>query len=669
MNNDSPPAEMTRLGRLPGLAADLLIGLLGIWAVYSQVLSATSRNFDFLLSTIWLVPALFLVFALWLLFSNDTTQSNAASNETPKPGTLLGPQWITLALLLGLIATGYLLASRWLLWFGCAGYFAGLIYFAKQASTTAIALRPADLHASNRDLIALLIVILIGVAVTITFSRANADDGYYLNAIVSTLDHSELPLLHFDGLHDDLSRPNHLITQKRQTFEVLIATVAAVTGLTTWAVYYVWSPIFFAIFIGVANWLILKRIAGDHAWQALLATLLTLLVWDGGGRTFGVWSFTMLYPGKVVMLALLIPLIVHYTFELIARQNLRTWILLALAQTAALSFSSSGIYAGALASGLVLLASLSIDKTDFKRILLIGLALLPNLAMLIINWLEIQSTGGLGSEGIAYGPTALFGQNIRGATAFLLLLLLPLLAYLTGSKWAAWLTRYLALSILILFNPLVVDLLGVLAKLLTWRSVWAIPVPALIGFSIVLVNAYRTQSASGTAYQPTYLLPLVAAGLIGLFVFSSQPTIAGGGVFIKPGQAKIDSLQLRIASHIHEVTAEDDLALVPYRVSGVLAGLHKAPNQVAVRPIYIDHMGISLTPEDAAARKEMQRFVTMGSDDPTAWRRVMDEIVSRGVDVVVVVHQPDKPTIEFENALESAGYSRTTFEIVDIWKN
>ena len=96
-----------------------------------------------------------------------------------------------------------------------------------------------------------------------------------------------------------------------------------------------------------------------------------------------------------------------------------------------------------LAVGLALLAGFRFGPGSFRVIALLSAALIPNLLILVLNWIDIQSIGGLGSEGIAFGPMVLFGKTPRGAAAFLGLLLVPLLARSVMPAYTNWLTRYI----------------------------------------------------------------------------------------------------------------------------------------------------------------------------------------------------------------------------------
>jgi hypothetical protein len=659
----------SRFKYIPRLAADMLTALLGIWAIYSQVLSAAGKNFDFLLSTVWLPGLAFVLTGIWLcrnfiaLPFQSAAKSATSDASAPLSKLSANQQWLLIALLIP-VGIGFHFELRWVLWCACAFYLGFLIYW----TGISVPSTPSeDLHASSRDWAALIIFFVIAAAISLIFSRANYDDGYYLNAVVSSIDHSHLALLNFDGMHDDLSMPPHLITQTRQTYEILIATVATLTGLAAWAVYYLWAPVFFTAFIGVANWLLLKRWLGEKAWLAVLVVLAVLVIWDAGGRSFGVWSFTMLYTAKTVLLTVMVPLIIHYTLELIGRQDLRTWLLLFLAQSAALSFSSSGTYVGVIAVGFAVLAGFRFGPGSFRIIALLSAALIPNLLILVLNWVDIQSIGGLGSEGIAFGPMVLFGKTPRGAAAFLGLLLVPLLARSVMPSYTNWLTRYIAVAILLIFNPFVIDMLGGLAKLLTWRVMWALPVPALLAIGVVSVMTKFQASDSGRKSRQVLAIPAVFMCLAIVFIFSGKPTIAGGGVFIALGQPKVVPLTLPVAHYINEITEEEDLVLAPYQIAVVLSGLHNAPYQVAVRPIYIDHMQMYWSPEEAAARKRLQRFVSKGSEDPGQWKWVIQEIDRRSVNVVVLVTATTAKEQDFREALRSRGFILGKDEPVEIW--
>jgi hypothetical protein len=664
-DNGNDPVDEQRIFReLPGFFADTLVVFLGVWAFYSQILSATAASFDVLLDNIW-IPALLVVPLSWWLWAHRPVSVTApAADDIGIPVPLPFSGFFMLLVMLVPIAIGFYNGWGWFLWVSCALYFGLLVYWSPGVNRRIYA---ADISASHSDWVALLAFFFIAACISLVFSRANHDDGYYLNAIVSSMDHSHLPVLSFDGMHDNLDLPNHLITQKRQTYELLIAAVASLTGIAAWAVYYLVAPVFFAAFIGVANWLLLKRWLGTHAWLALLFVLGILLVWDAGGRSFGVWSLTMLYPGKVVMLTVLIPLIIHYSFSLIEAPTARSWLLLLLAQSAALSVSSSGSYVGALATLLVLLASFGRNRDWVRVALLASLALFPNGLILLLNWLDIQSIGGLGSEGKTFGPAVLFGQNIRGMAAFVAFVSVPLLARLINSESTVWLIRYVAIATLIIFNPLVIDILEVLASLLTWRTMWAVPVPALLAVGAIFSLAALRQPAGRTKARPAALAALVFAGLMALFVLADKPTIAGQGVFVALGKPKVHQAALEYAQYIQQLTDEDDLVLAPMEIAVVLAGMNGAPRQVIVRPLYIDHMRMYWSAEEADARKALQSYVQSGTDDPAQQALVVEHIRNRSIDVVTLLVNGTDQDEAFRSAMLAEGFSRQRDGAVEVW--
>jgi hypothetical protein len=665
---NSAAARQSGAGGLPALLADLLIVTLGVWACYSQIVSQLGASFDQLLGYLWL-PGLFIItLCLWMWRSRAAPSDlESTASENDLVGLVSGRRLLFLLALLVPVAAGYWNDWGWVLWGGSACYF-GLLLYSLAGSRAQIP--GGNAPASRRDLLALLIFFVVAAGVSLIFSRANHDDGYYLNAIVSAMDHSQLPVLAFDGMHDNLELPTHLITQKRQTYELLIATIATLTGVAAWAVYYLMAPVFFSAFIGIANWLLLKRWAGDSAWLGLLFVLLILLVWDAGGRSFGLSSFTMLYPGKIVMLTVLIPLIIHYTFGVLEFAGLRSWLLLFLAQAAALSVSSSGSYVGALASGLVLLVSIGPNRNALRSLLLVGAALLPNLLILTLNWLDIQSIGGLGSEGKAYGPIVLFGDNLRGLTAFLAFLLVPLIALLAGSRWAVWLVRYIALAVLIIFNPLVIALLEAMARLLTWRTMWAVPVPALLAVGAVCALGLikgLIQGQGGPARRPALAGASAFIALMIAFVVADKPTVAGSGVFVALGQPKVYPTALLYARHINEAASENDLVLAPKEVAVVLAGLNSAPNQLIVRPLYIDHMQMYWSPEEARARKALQEYVTHGGSGSGQRTWFLNELRERSVDVVVFMAANIAAKQELHTGLVNQGFQLDMDGPAEVW--
>jgi hypothetical protein len=521
--------------------------------------------------------------------------------------------------------------------------------------------------ASRPDLLALLVFIVLAIAITFSVSRPNEDDAYYMNAVASAIDHSDLPLLSFDGMHDDLSKPIHLVAHKRQTYELLVAALAEFSGQAAWKFYYVYLPLLFAAFIGIANWLLLKRWLHGRAHIALLALLAVLVLWNAGGRSYGLWSLTMLYPGKIVMLAVLIPLIVHYSLVLLDKGGARALVLLLLAQSAAICLSSSGVYIAPLTTGLVYLACFRPDNFSWSKLLYILLALLPACFALLLTWLELRAVGGFGSQGKPFDPIVLFGNNPRGYSAFIALLMVPFFMRQSTFPASAFMLRYLAISLLIIFNPLVISALEMFAKLLTWRTMWAVPAPAILAVGVVAVwdgglklRHVDNRLVSGLPYAVFALLMMV-------FVFSGPTTLNDKGSFITLGQPKVRQHSYAAARAVFNAVEQDDLVLAPTFISVPLAGMNKAPSLVIVKPLYIDHMRHHWPDGEGESRKALQAFTEKGADNPDDWEWVIGQIVSRDISVVVLVSETTAHEQDFRAALIENGFEPKTSGAFEIW--
>jgi Family of unknown function (DUF6077) len=645
----------------PHYSAAIFICALGSWGLYSQVAILFGADFPTILR--WLtLPIVGTLVSSWIAvrWINRTEQPFGKTEAAPQSPP--GSTTISIALLL-LTSTGVCIALEipWLYWSAAAAYFGWLILRLKPRSFT-----PAtqSLHTSVTDWVAIALAILIAALITLSLGRANDDDAYYVNAIASTLDHPERPVLAFDGMHDNLSLPNHLAAAKRQTYELLVATLSALTRIDHEVLYYTVLPVFFSGGICLAGWLLLKRLDPKHAAINLIALLGLLVVWNAGGRSFGLWSFTMLYPGKSVFLTLMIPLLVYYSIRLADSPGPITWMMLFMAQSAAASLSSSAALIAPLAAGLVFVATVLHHRQPVRLALWTLAAVLPALFVLASTWLDLQAGGGLGSEGQAYGPFEVFGNNVRGFSAFAALLLMPLLAYQARLTNAGLLLCYLAISVLILFNPAIQALLASTASLLTWRSVWAIPAPAMIALSAgCLAQIWRKKSELKAVDS---LPPLLLLALTGVFLLAGPTTINDSGVSFAPAKPRARN-SLPYAVHIMERSRDTDLVLVPEQIAVPLAGLRGAPLLVAVRGIYSDHMRHNWPTGESEARKRLQQFVTEGGSSVDEWLWVLKQIEQRGITFVVLAPNAIEREPAFRTALEQRGFSRVEDAPVEYW--
>ena len=91
-------------------------------------------------------------------------------------------------------------------------------------------------------------------------------------------------------------------------------------------------------------------------------------------RWYGNFAFVRIWQGKSIFLFVFLPLVYAYAVEFALRPTLRSWVLLAAAQIAALGCSSSAVWAAPAGALVAACCALRPTRAGLRRALLVGLA-------------------------------------------------------------------------------------------------------------------------------------------------------------------------------------------------------------------------------------------------------------------------------------------------------
>lgn len=327
--------------RHPTAAADTLTIALGCWAIYATTAVYSGWTFDRLVATAWLVPLAIVAACTMLL----TGGSDAVGSRQERSGTRTPAGAVPLVTL----AAAAVCCVLW--WLGVAPYalfgvvalcHLGAVSWLDRdgGATPSSPIRP-DL--GRRDLAALLVVAVAALLVTLAASRPDLDDAYYVNAIVTALDHPDWPLLKWDGMHGEEGVPINQVIHRPQTFELLVAVLARTSGISADTAYYVLFPALFALLFPIAQWLLCRQIDAGLAWLSIVLVFVVMLSWGDGHRAYGNFSFVRLFQGKGSFVTVVVPLITYYGVIFGRAPHWRPFVLLSLAQCAAVSLTSSAL--------------------------------------------------------------------------------------------------------------------------------------------------------------------------------------------------------------------------------------------------------------------------------------------------------------------------------------
>jgi len=398
----------------------------------------------------------------------------------------------------------------------------------------------------------------------------------------------------------------------------------------------------------VVHWVALNRLVGRGAMVGLAVVAILLMFWQG--RVIGLLP---LHMGKGILSTVCVPALVYFTLRFVQDPTGRNLLLLALAEIAAIGFSSTGLI---IATGVVgfALAGGWIAGWIGWRSLVAGL--LPSaysLAWLLALSHLSESYGDVRQIGQIRGLEHAIG---RGWLPSLLLFALLGAALLPGVL-GTWRLRacYVLAVFFVTFSPFTGHLLASQAGApMSWRRYWMVP---LYLFAGVAAAALWTSTR-----QRILAVASIGAVCIGAIVGDSRSLYA---TFPYVLEVNAPAPERAVAAAAVAATPPDGLILATESVAQWVPTIRHAPRLIAARRLYLRLLARQFGEVEL---QERQALLDYASDAPTSppLPDVIEAITRRRIDTIVLPREvSDRDGVA--PALTNLGYHRQEIGGYDIW--
>ncbi|MDJ0790081.1 MAG: DUF6077 domain-containing protein [Myxococcota bacterium] len=492
--------------------------------------------------------------------------------------------------------------------------------------------------------------------VSLLVSRPDLDDVGYVSRAVYFLEHPHVPLdlaYHDHGLIDF---PAEYPLMLAYSLELLWAAISYLTQIPFITLYHSVGSALGGALIPAATYMAVSRfVARPH--HALLgcAAVVAYLCLDGSThRTFGNFAFVRIWQGKVMLMAVALPVFTALSVDWLRRPSWLGWLKVSTVGIAASGLSGSAFFLLPtlslwLAAGHLLERGWSREASG--RVIAYGSSLVYLVAIALVVW-SSTSRSEFEYLGFSIFPETFLGQaalvlggappvtGIVMAFAAGCLFLLP-----TGDR--RFLGGWILAAVVLALNPLAMSLL---VETLTttnayWRLFYTLPFPLLVGVGAGSLAAraemseFRSLCASAAAL-------LLAAGL--QFAAATKTPLAGERFALGPKLAPM--LRLEVEAIVER--ARPGPMLAPTAVSSVLPILTSAHPQVVVRGYFIRHFAAEAgLPEVAESRIRAVMAVTTAKTTNLA---DVEVLLEQGLENVVCTTRATKNE-ELRERLKEAG--------------
>lgn len=475
--------------------------------------------------------------------------------------------------------------------------------------------------------------------------RPAADDAYYARLSSWIAAHGDFPTR--DVLFSDNVFPA-VIYPPIPSFEALVGTASYVTSVAVPNVLYLGvTPLASALSV-LAVWRLVRRWAAPMAGVALSVALVFLLYAAQSRWTLGNLFIGRIWEGKVVFLAILVPLLFVFLTDHVESPSKRGVLMLGAAGAAAVGLSTSALFlvpviaAGCLAP---------IAFRDWRRAALgfAAVSAYPIGALAVRTLLGGRRAAEDTAANVMSNELAHFVLGV-GTLAFLAVMAMFLGPMTVRRLAAAPMTAGVVALVVFLYAPrlprLVFEVTGIGRVL--WRLNWAVPVAVLLG-------VVATTILAGARPRALRLLP--AAAIVAVLVVAGSALWSAVPVADRPSW-KFPKNTIRPARAIVSAARPGDVVLAPRLLSQTVSIMSGEVTTVAPRLFYA--RALEGTPAAHAKERTLLAAFSeegLGAEVAHEPGRIVDAQSVRaalqaiGVDIACVARNPDA-----EALLETAGY-------------
>ncbi len=318
----------------------------------------------------------------------------------------------------------------------------------------------------------------------------DTDDPYYVNRSVWVAEHGNA------ATQDTMFSPEVFnspygggvpISSVESLFGVVAHMTGTLAGTVTWLV----VPPIFGVLTGIALWRLVRLWAPRRAFLVLVGALAFLLL--SGNSMLGNFWLVRIWQGKVIAVAVLMPVIWAYLTELHAMRGddrradrLRHVLLLLAAGVTFYGLTPTAVVWAPVMFGAIVLAALALRS---KVLVVGGLAMLVGPVLSGLAVVVFSSDVG-GEDPVALTAQASFLRVIGdpGLMSALAVVALGAAVLLTRRGVAAALAGASALASVLVYAPGVLDVVNVATGSgpILWRMLYVAPIPVLVGLLFAL---------------------------------------------------------------------------------------------------------------------------------------------------------------------------------------
>lgn len=659
------------LNDVPDRIVPLFVLPYAIWTMYVHLITATHSNFDTLL---YGLPIMALIAAAatvaWLRLPAPVGQSDPVATDG---GAVSGPAAALAARTIGNRTAPFAVLALAILWVGLLSV--GMPYrvfwwMALLASCGAWMwnLRgrpdaPSDDEAGKHAAWIVLFVAVAAVCITLVASRPDADDAFYRSISATLLRYPRQPVLLHDTLYRLPDTPILLQFYRLSSYDVLVGTLARITGADHLVVAYLILPPVFAA-LCVLAWVYLLRRIVPARWPAVLLVLFACVLALGETHAaYGNFAFVRLFQGKAILATVMVPVVTGSALLFARHGGLRHWLLLFAAQIAALGVSASALFVAPAAAALGLAGGWSTDAASSRRF---AVGMLASAYVFGAGWAMASVTHG-GEALVSASPMPGVPQILDDtwgwwSTRLLLVALLAAWAFVVNPVRARYLSAGAFFFLLAAFNPYTVRVVAdhFVGVRTYWRLTWALPLPfflaVLLDGVIQRALGMRPKALAGCACTALACCAIVFGWRFGTLRSANSVTLGMPGL-------KVDPVEYRVAARIAEDVPEQGVVLTPEAVSIWLPGFVVHPELLGVRALYLTR---AFPPRDATRRDWLMRYVAGQFRPPGSAAWFADALRRYGLTAVALAHSAPWRG-EMRNVLERHEWRPLSSGAYDVW--